>query len=341
MKKKSKAWKEWDIDSPHLSSSSEESSEEEILKSLTPFQESQPSSCCCGGTTVGIPMNTFSSMDRHKILNAPPDKEQFYPILVIIFSLAHIVYMVVELVMNHGFDNHLWLNVKVQVLENLGGRNTLLILQGEFWRLFSATLLHAGVPHLVINLISQLFMGWKIERQVGSIKFLIIYVGSGFCGNILSAIFLPRVIEVGASSSICGLFAVYYVDLYLNWHNIQKRKGVLVVYFVGTIVTLGIGLLPLIDNFAHIGGILGGAFISMIMLPNRVKILLNKYEDIPVFRSEKSKRVRIAIGMAGLVIYLAGTIFLLYGHVDVENGCKWCEYFSCIPISEGWCPAVK
>jgi len=89
--------------------------------------------------------------------------------------------------------------------------------------------LHVGILHLAMNLITQVLIGIQLEKGLGFFRMAFIYTMSGIGGNLLSALFLPRILEVGASSSIFGLFGIYFVDLLVNWRlhlnrYVSKKK---------------------------------------------------------------------------------------------------------------------
>jgi len=134
-----------------------------------------------------------------------------------------------------------------------------LIMQGEFWRLFVPIFLHGGIMHLAINSYSLYAVGPTVEKIFGRRKFLIIYLIGGVTGNIASFLFSINP-SVGASGAIFGLMGAL---LYL----LQKNKGVIKSSFgTSLIVIIVINLVygfsnTGIDNFAHLGGLVGG-FLS-------------------------------------------------------------------------------
>jgi rhomboid protease GluP len=88
-----------------------------------------------------------------------------------------------------------------------GGKNSYNILyDGEYWRLFSPVMLHAGIFHLLCNVAVQLDTGAFFEREWGMFIWLFIYAGSAGSGSILSVIISPNSIGVGSSGAVCGLF---------------------------------------------------------------------------------------------------------------------------------------
>ena len=119
-----------------------------------------------------------------------------------------------------------WMNIGTAALVTMGAKKTTLIAQGQVWRLFTAMFLHVGFLHLVLNLYSQLIVGIETERTLGPFRLAFVYFVSGIGGNALSAVFMPRITAVGASGPIFGLFAIYFVDLAINWriHKFRYMK---------------------------------------------------------------------------------------------------------------------
>jgi rhomboid protease GluP len=142
------------------------------------------------------------------------------------------------------------------------------VLQGEWWRVLSATVLHGNVEHLVGNAVSLYILGMASEHAYGTRSMLVIYLTSGLAGSLLSVAASPGP-SVGASGAIFGLMGAVMV-LFWKHHDAllvrDKRIGVVIaVWALFTVVT---GLMtPMIDNAAHIGGLLGGMAVSLAVRP--------------------------------------------------------------------------
>jgi len=92
-------------------------------------------------------------------------------------------------------------------LSEWGGKNSILIVEdGEWWRLITPILLHAGVIHLFCNVAVQLELGVFFEREWGSMTWLIIYMSSAIGSSVLSVITMPDAVSVGSSGAVMGLF---------------------------------------------------------------------------------------------------------------------------------------
>lgn len=134
---------------------------------------------------------------------------------------------------------------------------------GEVYRLISSIFMHGSIYHLFINMYSLFFLGKEIETFLGKKKFIIIYLISGLSGSLLSCI-LTNSYSLGASGAIFGLLGSL---LYFGMHYRLYLGSVLLKEIVPIIVlNLLIGFIfPGIDNFAHIGGLIGGIFITMAL----------------------------------------------------------------------------
>jgi hypothetical protein len=135
--------------------------------------------------------------------------KQRYSYLSIFFSVAQTIVLIIMMA-SCGVAP---LNVNPMVgpypdaLSEWGAKNAYNILQGgEWWRLITPILLHAGVIHLVCNVAVQLETGAFFEREWGSKKWLVIYLTSAVGSSILSVIVMPDSLSVGSSGAVMGLF---------------------------------------------------------------------------------------------------------------------------------------
>jgi len=124
--------------------------------------------------------------------------------------------MIWELIVGGGFlsfEENPFFGPSSATLIMFGAKWVDSIKQGEWWRFFTAMYLHSGLVHVAFNLMSQLAMGFKLERVHGTFRLMPIYIISGVFGNLISAFFLPQASTVGASGAIFGLYGVLVVDL--------------------------------------------------------------------------------------------------------------------------------
>lgn len=152
---------------------------------------------------------------------------------------------------------------QTETLVKFGGNIKSLVLNGEYWRLIASAFLHDGFLHLICNMYALYVLGIQLENFFGKTRFAIIYLFSAITGNLLSLVFAdPNVVSIGASGAIFGLFGSllyfgYYYRVYLGTVLRTQIVPVILINLLFGIVTPGI------DNAAHIGGLIGGVFISM------------------------------------------------------------------------------
>lgn len=173
-------------------------------------------------------------------------------------------------------------------LLHYGANNTLLVLQGQWWRLVTATFVHVGLLHLATNMWCLWNLGMLGEPLLGPLGTLAVYLLTGAAGNLLSMAFSvlafaftrnpQSLYEVGAGASgavfgIAGILIVLLSNrrLPFPWRDLQALRR-RVVQFAGINLLIGMGanLLPLgvsIDNMAHIGGFLSGLALGLPLVP--------------------------------------------------------------------------
>lgn len=142
------------------------------------------------------------------------------------------------------------------------------ILLGEYYRLFTGMFLHFGIHHVVYNMICLIFMGDILETEVGSVKYLVIYVLGGLAGNLLSMAMDIKtgvyVISAGASGAV---FAVIGALLWVIIRN-KGRLGNITLQRMAMMAVLSIlqGFTETgTDNAAHIGGFVAGFLLAMFL----------------------------------------------------------------------------
>ena len=139
---------------------------------------------------------------------------------------------------------------------------------GQWWRLGSALFLHFGLIHLAMNLWALWDGGQLVERMFGHLRFIIIYLASGLCGNLLSLVIQGNEAVSGGASG--AIFGVYGALLVFVWRERQQlNPGEFRWLFWGGLgfsavsITLGL-IIPGIDNSAHIGGLVAGCLLGML-----------------------------------------------------------------------------
>lgn len=146
----------------------------------------------------------------------------------------------------------------------------LMIEDGQLWRLFSSMFLHANNGHILFNSLALYSLGREIERIYGSGRFLSLYLLSGLAGGILSfAIRGGEEFSVGASGAIFGIAGVNLAFYYFYRERLGKfgkDQFQSMLRLVGINLVIGFVYIS-INNWAHIGGLIGGAILGYLMLP--------------------------------------------------------------------------
>ncbi|KAJ6845113.1 putative RHOMBOID-like protein 2 [Iris pallida] len=209
------------------------------------------------------------------------------------------------------------------------------------WRLVTNMWLHAGVIHLLANMLSLLFIGIRLEQQFGFARIGMIYLISGFGGSILSSLFINNSISVGASGALFGLLGAMLSELITNWTIYSNKAAALLTLVVIIVINLALGILPHIDNFAHIGGFLTGFLLGFILLVRPQFRWMESQSLSPPSRAEsKYKAYQYVLWAISLLLLVAGFVaglILLFKGVNGNDHCHWCHYLSCVPTSKWNC----
>ena len=152
------------------------------------------------------------------------------------------------------------LQMMIPAVTSFGAKRSELILQGkELHRLITPVFLHGSLTHLMMNTFSLQNIGPEVERLFGSGRFLFTYLASGVAGNMMSAYYSPNP-SLGASGAVFGLMGAYYSFLSQNERLLGRSGQDAMSRVSGTLamnVIFGLAS-PMIDNWGHIGGAIGG-----------------------------------------------------------------------------------
>ncbi len=199
------------------------------------------------------------------------------------------------------------------LVANMGMKINEFILQGEYWRLFTPMFLHGSILHLGFNMYALYIFGPGLERYYGHGRFTLLFVLGGFAGNVFSFVF-SAFPSLGSSTAIFGLLAAEGVFLYQNqkvFGGVARRALNNIIMIA--VVNLIIGLSPGIDNWGHMGGLLGGAIFAFFGGP--VLEVKGITPDLRLVDSRDSSDV-IRAAAIDILIFSAlaiGTIYLQSG----------------------------
>ena len=160
------------------------------------------------------------------------------------------------------------------VLLAWGANSAFEVQQNAWWRLMTATFLHAGVLHLLMNMLGLWSTGITVERIYGHKLFCLIYFGSGLLGAALSLHFsAQKGISVGASGAVFGVAGALLVAVWQHRQDLPKLFGKQTLSGLSFFILYSLmqGLKPGIDNAAHLGGLIAGAGLAFI-LPERFNL---------------------------------------------------------------------
>ncbi len=166
---------------------------------------------------------------------------------------------------------------------------------GQWWRLFSAMFLHFGLLHLALNMWALWDVGRLLEQVFGRWRFLLLYLGCGVIGNLLSLVVQGnRAVSGGASGAIFGLYGALVLFLWRERAQVDRGEfrwmfGAATLFIVFALV-MG-QIVPGIDNSAHIGGLISGALLGVAL-------------SRPwTWNSPRNRKVRIvALGLVALAV---------------------------------------
>lgn len=143
-----------------------------------------------------------------------------------------------------------------------GANSSVFVRAGEWFRLATGNLLHAGVFHLGMNLLSLLALGRLLEPLLGKARFLVIFLGSALAGAAGSALVGNHLLSVGASTGIAGLIGALGVAE-SRWPDFFGRRPSWQIWLsLGFWVLLPGFLFPNVDNYAHVAGFLAGLILA-------------------------------------------------------------------------------
>ena len=152
-----------------------------------------------------------------------------------------------------------------------GNYGPLTIIKGEWWRLLTANFLHFGLIHLAVNMWVLWDVGPLVERLVGNVGFLLLYLLSGILGSVASLFWTQEVVSAGASGAVFGVFGALLG--FLLWRRdsvptdvlaaLRNSGGAFLAY--NFLFGLVLGQKLNIDHAAHLGGLAGGFLCGIVL----------------------------------------------------------------------------
>lgn len=159
---------------------------------------------------------------------------------------------------------------------DLGAAYTPLITEnGEVYRLFTSIFLHFGISHLMNNMLVLFVLGSRLERAVGKLRFLAVYLFGGTAANIISMFLELKTGEYSVSAGASGaVFAVMGAMIYIVLRNRGRLEDLTVrQILIMAAFSLYFGFTSTgVDNTAHVGGLLAGLVLAALLYHPRRRI---------------------------------------------------------------------
>jgi membrane associated rhomboid family serine protease len=183
------------------------------------------------------------------------------PVTLVLISLNVLIFLLTALT---GMD--IWWGNGLQLL-HLGANYWQLTIQHqEYWRLLTSMFLHAGLWHLITNMLGLFIAGIFLEPVLRSIKYSTAYIITGIIADYASIWYHKSAVGVGASGAIFGIYGVFLALLTTNLFHTAARKSFLV--YISLFIALNIVTAlfsPDVDNAAHLTGFLSGLVTGYVL----------------------------------------------------------------------------
>ncbi|KAL8999829.1 MAG: hypothetical protein Q9169_001369 [Polycauliona sp. 2 TL-2023] len=236
----------------------------------------------------------------------------------------------------------------------------------QWYRFIIPMFLHAGIIHIGFNLLLQWIVGRDMEQEIGSLRFLLVYLSSGIFGFVLGGNFAPKgIASTGASGALFGVIALMLLDLLYHWGE-RKSPWIDLAWIIFEIaISFVLGLLPGLDNFSHIGGFLMGLVLGICLLHSPDVLRRRVGADDPPYASVVNARKKFGPEAAGITAFVkepvgffkgrkplwwawwlvraaalvgvlvAFIVLLTNFYKKCPSECSWCKHLSC--MKEEWC----
>jgi membrane associated rhomboid family serine protease len=189
----------------------------------------------------------------------------------------------------------------------LGAKDTLLIQQGQVFRFITPVFLHAGIFHLLVNVLAEWRFGLYVERKWGTLRYVVIYFLAAIGATIMSCLLNPTAISVGASGALMGLLGAYLADILMSWSRMEKLARMMALFqtLFWIAITMLFGFSTFVDTAAHFGGVVTGFMVGCALFSGN---LLNR----------RAQRALLGLFIALTIAWFAVGITLIYTVITVS-----------------------
>ncbi|PKI47445.1 hypothetical protein CRG98_032154 [Punica granatum] len=236
------------------------------------------------------------------------------------------------------------LGPSASTLDIMGALQRKSLIEHLNWRLFTFPCLHAGFVHLLVNLVSVMFVGILLEQEFRSLRIGMIYVLSGFAGSLFAALFAQGSPQVGASGALFGLLGAMLSGLIWNWKLYTDKLAALAFICFIFVVNFVLGMLPFIDNFASIGGFMSGMLLGFAVLytPRTTQVAHNKaglfdygIKSSARLKQKLDKPIHRIVALLVFVLMFSGCLVAVLRGINLNHYCSWCRSVDCV-LSNRW-----
>lgn len=171
---------------------------------------------------------------------------------------------------------------------------------GQFWRLFTAMLMHVDIAHFLMNLLALVTLAKIVERTVQRACVPLVFILTGALGNVFSVLLYPNVSSVGASGGLMGLLGFITIAAHFDRSKYPPRYFRLMIQAIISVGLLGLFGFAFIDNAGHFGGLVGGLLLGWLCFRKNERWI-----------NENEKLVKLS-GATALVALMSTAAFAVY-----------------------------
>lgn len=198
-----------------------------------------------------------------------------------------------------------FVDFNTQTVLRWGADFAILTTSGEWWRMLTAMFLHGGILHIAVNMWALRNLGYTAELFYGRRNFLIIYFLSGLAGSAGTMIWNPLSVSVGASGAIFGVAGALAALVYFKKLPVERALLRRDIGSIGGVIIFNLIIgarIPVIDNSAHVGGLLAGTLLGFAL-------------PATIFRTERQKPTNTGyVAIAAIVV----AILIIAGYTRVK-----------------------
>lgn len=185
-----------------------------------------------------------------------------YPVTVSIIAICMLITIAITILGGYTKPNLIF----------LGAYDKELITSGQFWRLLTYSFNHMSYPHFILNIVFLILLSHPLERTLGKIKFIMIFLFTSIFAGVIIHFFSNVDYIAGSSGFGYGLLGIY-IFLFLKYKNKfdqSDRKFIFLFIAIGFTMTL---LIPGVSFAGHLGGFIGGIIFAALVFRSEEQVI--------------------------------------------------------------------